>query len=169
MLNACMGIGHGLYVFSVFVHVIAACMWIGGMLFLILAFIPGIKNHPDKVSLIAEVSMKYRRLGAMALVLLAVTGWLQLEYRGVQWSVGYFTGTAFGKTAGLKILLFACIVSISLVHDYYLDTRAIETWKNQPDHPKTTKLRSLSRMMGRFSFAFDLLAAWLGIILARGW
>ncbi len=160
---------HWVYILSVFIHVVAACMWIGGMLFLILAFIPSIKKHPDKVSLIADVSLKYRTLGAIAIVVLLITGILQLEYRGVQWTVEYFTTTAFGKMAGLKIILFVLIAIISLVHDYYLGTRAIETWKNQPDHPKTTKLRTLSRLLGRVSFVFALVAAWLGIILARGW
>lgn len=160
---------HGAYILSVFIHVIAACAWIGGMLFLILAFIPGIKKHPDKVSIIADVSLKYRRVGAVALTALLITGILQLEYRGVQWTIEFFTTSTFGKTAGIKILVFAIIIIISLVHDYYLGTKAIENWKIQPDHPKTARLRTLSRSLGRVSFVFALVAAWLGIILARGW
>lgn len=160
---------HGIYITSVFIHIIAACVWLGGMLFLILAFIPGIKNHPDKVNIIAEVSLKYRMVGAVTLVLLLITGILQLELRGLQWSMAYFTGSSFGKAAGLKLLVFAAIVIISLVHDYYLGNRAIEAWKNQPENPKTIKLRNLSRLFGRVSFILALLAAWLGVILVRGW
>lgn len=117
---------HGAYILSVFIHVIAACTWIGGMLFLILAFIPGIKKHPDKVDIIAGVSLKYRKVGAIALVLLLITGILQLEYRGVQWTIEFFTTSTFGKIAGIKILVFVIIIIISLVHDYYLGTKAIE-------------------------------------------
>lgn len=160
---------HEAYVISVFIHVIAACMWIGGMLFLILAFIPGIKMQPNKVNLIADVSLKYRNVGAVALAALLFTGILQLEYRGVRWTMEYFTTSSFGKMVGLKIVVFILIAIISLVHDYYLGARAIEIWKNQPDHPRTTKLRALSRLLGRVSFVFALVAAWLGIILARGW
>lgn len=160
---------HGAYVISVFIHVIAACMWIGGMLFLILAFIPGIKKQPNKVDLIADVSLKYRNVGAVALVALLITGILQLEYRGVQWTTAYFMTSSFGKIAGLKILVFAIIVIISLVHDYYLGTKAIEYWKNQPDHSNTARLRTLSRFLGRASFTFALVAAWLGIVLSKGW
>jgi putative copper resistance protein D len=144
-------------------------IWLGGMLFLILAFIPGIKNHADKVNLIAQVSLKFRKVGIIALLILLVTGIVQLEYRGVQWTWEYFTETPFGKVAGLKILVFIAIVTISLVHDHYLGTRAIEAWKNRPGHPKTVQLRNLSRILGRVSFILALLAVLLGALLVRGW
>lgn len=139
------------------------------MLFLILAFIPGIKNHPDKVDLIAKVSLKYRTVGSIALVLLLITGITQLEYRGVKWTMDYFTNTSFGRTAGLKILVFIGIVFISLIHDYYLGNLAIEAWKNNPKEKRSIRLRNLSRLLGRISFLLALLAVFLGVILVRGW
>lgn len=117
------------YTLSVFLHIVSACLWLGGMLFLILVFIPGIKNHPDKVNIIAKVSLKFRTAGVVALVILLITGIIQLDYRGAQWTLYYFTHTQFGKIAGLKILVFAGIISISVIHDYYLGNRAIEAWK----------------------------------------
>ena len=160
---------HEIYILSIFLHIVAACLWLGGMLFLILAFIPGIKNHPDKINLIAQVSLKFRKVGIAALIILLITGIAQLEYRGVEWTMEYFTGSSFGRMAGLKILVFIAIIAISLVHDHYLGTRAIEAWKNRPDHPETVKLRNLSRILGRVSFILALSAVLLGIILVRGW
>ncbi|HVA98507.1 MAG TPA: CopD family protein [Bacteroidia bacterium] len=159
---------HSIYITSVFFHIVAACLWLGGMLFLILAFVPGIKKHPDKVNLIATVSLKYRKVGTLALVVLLITGIIQLEYRGVQWNLEYFT-SSYGMIAGLKILVFILIVCISLIHDYYIGTRAIEAWKNQPDNPKTIVLRNLSRLLGRLSFVLALIAVFLGVVLVRGW
>ena len=156
-----------IYILSVFIHVVSACVWVGGMMFLILAFIPGVKNHPDKVDLIAKVSLKFRNVGIVVLSLLFITGFFQLEFRGVQWNLEYLTKNPFGKIAALKILVFIGIAIISLIHDYYLGTRAIEAWKNQPDHPNTIKLRNLSRMLGRISFLLALLAVFLGVILVR--
>lgn len=160
---------HGIYILSVFIHIVAACLWLGGILFLIFAFIPGIKNHPDKVDLIAKVSLKYRMSGTIALVLLLITGIAQLEYRGVEWNIEYFTSSTFGKAAGLKLLVFTGIVLISIIHDYYLGNLAIEAWKKNPEHAKTIRLRNLSRLMGRVSFMFAILAVLLGVILSRGW
>ena len=160
---------HHFYVISTFIHIIAACLWLGGMLFLILAFIPGVKNHPDKIDLIANVSLKFRPAGSIVLALLFITGIYQLEMRGVQWTWTFFTGSFFGKVAGLKILVFIGIVLISIVHDYYLGNLAIKAWKTNPENSATFKLRNVSRMMGRIGFLLALLAVFLGVLLVRGW
>lgn len=160
---------HSVYIASVFFHIVAACLWLGGMLFLILAFIPGIKKHPNKVSLISAVSLKFRIVGTIALIVLLITGVIQLEYRGVQWNMEYFGGSTFGIIAGLKIIVFICIISISLIHDFYIGIRTIDTWIKQPDNPKTTTLRNLSRLLGRVNFILALVAVFLGILLVRGW
>ncbi len=158
-----------MYLTSVFFHIIAACLWLGGMLFLMFAFIPGIRQHPDKVNLILRVSQKFRVAGMVALVVLLITGVIQLEYRGVQWTLKYFTGSSFGRIAGMKILVFIAILFISLLHDHYLGSRTIDAWKNNPDHYSTIRLRNLSRLMGRVSFLLALVAVFLGILLVRGW
>jgi putative copper export protein len=159
---------HHLYVLSVFTHIVSACIWLGGMLFLILAFIPGIKNHPDKVDLIANVSLKFRTVGTVALILLLITGLYQLEFRGVQWNIDFFM-TTFGKIVAFKLLIFIGIILISIVHDYFLGSKAIEAWKKDPEHAETIRLRNSSRMMGRISFLFAILAVFLGVLLSRGW
>ncbi len=159
---------HGLYLAAVFIHIVAACLWLGGMLFLMFAFIPGIKKHPDKVNLILRVSRKYRVAGTVALIILLITGLMQLEYRGVHWTLEYFTGSSFGRIAGLKILVFIGIVFISLIHDYYIGKRTIEAWKTDPENIETIRLRNRSRLMGRISFLLALIAVFLGVILARG-
>lgn len=159
----------GTYILSVFFHIVAACLWLGGMLFLILAFIPGIRKHPDKVNLIATVSLKFRVVGLVALVILLITGVVQLEYRGVQWNMEYFTTTSLGRIAGFKILVFILILLISFIHDYYIGTKAIEAWKNNSDDSKTINLRNLSRLLGRANFVLALIAVFLGVILIRGW
>lgn len=158
-----------LYVISVFFHIVAACLWLGGMLFLILAFIPGIKNHRDKVDLIAKVSLKFRVVGSVALAILLITGIFQLEYRGVEWNMAFLTGSAFGKIVALKLLVFIGIIFISIIHDYYLGNRAIEAWKSNPEHIKTIRLRNASRLMGRLSFLLSILAVLLGVLMSRGW
>ena len=115
------------------------------------------------------MSLKYRKVGATALILLFITGIAQLEYRGMQWSMAYMTESPYGKIAASKLLVFLGIVVISLVHDYYLGNRAIKAWRTQPNSPDTIKLRNISRLFGRISFTLALLAAWLGVVLVRGW
>lgn len=160
---------HGVYITSVYIHIVSACLWLGGMLFLMFAFIPGIKNHPEKADLIAKVSLKFRNAGTVALVLLLITGITQLEYRGVQWRWDYFTGSYFGKLAGYKILVFAGIVAISGIHDYYLGNLAVKLWKENPDAKHTKRIRSISRSLGRLAFVLAAVAVFIGVLMVRGW
>lgn len=160
---------HGVYITSVYIHIVSACLWLGGMLFLMFAFIPGIKNHPEKADLIARVSLKFRNVGTIALILLLITGIIQLQYRGVQWSWEYFTGSYFGRLAGYKILVFIAIVAISGIHDYYLGDLAIKLWKENPNSKRTIRIRKISRTLGRLAFVLAAVAVFIGVIMVRGW
>ena len=48
------------YYISVWLHVIGVSFWIGGMLFLPLVLLPGIKNHPDRSNLLMATGLKFR-------------------------------------------------------------------------------------------------------------
>lgn len=140
-----------------------------GYCFFILAFIPGIKKQADKADLIVKVSLKFRTVGSVALVLLLITGIFQLQYPGVRWNLDYFTSSHWGKITGLKILVFLAIVFISVIQDYCLGNLAIEAWKNRTEDPKTHKIKYLSRLLDRVTCMLALTAVFLGVILVRGW
>jgi uncharacterized membrane protein len=159
---------HTFYLVSVFLHILASALWIGGMLFLIAVLVPAVKKHPDKISLLTAIALKFRTAGWIALILLLVTGIIQLQFRGLQWNMEYFTSSTFGKLAGIKIILFSVILSLSFFHDFFLGIKAMEAWKKDPDDPKTISLRNTSRFLGRINFFLALLAAALGILLVRG-
>jgi len=48
------------YYISVWLHIIGAAFWIGGMLFLPLVLLPGIKDHPDRKKLLLATGLKFR-------------------------------------------------------------------------------------------------------------
>ena len=159
---------HTLYLVSVFLHILASALWIGGMIFLIAVIIPSVKNNPDKISLMGSIALKFRTAGWMALILLLITGMIQLQFRGAQWNMEYFTSSFFGKLAGIKILAFSVILLLSFIHDFFIGTKAMEAWQKDPDNPKTISLRNTSRILGRLNFLLALLAAALGVLLVRG-
>ncbi|MFZ3071642.1 MAG: DUF4149 domain-containing protein, partial [Thermodesulfobacteriota bacterium] len=71
---------------SLFLHVLAAIFWIGGMLFLSLVVAPFLKslNDPVKKSEIYQfVGKRYRFFGWVAIVILLVTGPVNFYYIGV--------------------------------------------------------------------------------------
>jgi uncharacterized membrane protein len=48
------------YYISVWLHIVGAAFWIGGMLFLPLVLLPGIKNNPDRQNLLMATGLKFR-------------------------------------------------------------------------------------------------------------
>ena len=47
------------YIITLFLHILAASFWIGGMLFLPLVLLPGIKDKPDRVELLYKTGIKF--------------------------------------------------------------------------------------------------------------
>jgi copper resistance protein D len=60
-----------------FVHVLAAIVWIGGMLFVALVLVPVVRAQADPVlraRLFHQAGVRFRAVGWAALLLLLVTG-----------------------------------------------------------------------------------------------
>lgn len=64
----------------IWIHILAAMFWIGGMLFFSLVLIPSLQGvpPPQRADLMGRIGMRYRRAGWISLALLLVTGLLQL-------------------------------------------------------------------------------------------
>lgn len=115
---------------SLFLHVLAAIFWIGGMLFLSLVVAPFLKSLDDpakKSEIYQVVGKRYRFLGWVAIVILLVTGPVNFYYIGVTPGMFFdvdFYGTPYGKTVALKLFFVGLIVVSSLVHDFWLGPKA---------------------------------------------
>ena len=153
-----------LYFISVFVHIICASFWIGGMLFLPLVLLPGIRNHPDRFALLYNTGIKFRFFGWFALVLLIVTGFLNMYLRGLPFTYELFTETGYGKLLSYKLILFVSMLLISGVHDFFLGSKALEEMKNT----SSTKLKLIARWTGRLNLVLALIIAFLGVVISRG-
>lgn len=67
---------HALYLFSVWVHILAATVWIGGMLFLVLVIVPWLRRggRADPALFLRETGERFRNVGWTCFGLLLVTG-----------------------------------------------------------------------------------------------
>lgn len=153
------------YILSVYLHIICAAFWIGGMLFLPLVLLPGIKNHPDRVTLLYKTGINFRFYGWIVLVLLILTGIGNLYYRGLPFTWEFFSTSDYGHLLGYKVLLFVTMLAISGVHDFYLGKRALEDFQQQPD----PKFRKIASWTGRINLILALVIAFMGVALSRGW
>ena len=101
-----------------FLHVLAALVWIGGMLFVALVLVPVVRAQADpalRARLFHEVGVRFRAVGWAALLVLLATGLANL------WMRPYlFTLTRFQWKLGLVIVA----LGLSALHDFVLGPRA---------------------------------------------
>jgi len=149
------------YYISVWLHIVAAAFWIGGMLFLPLILLPGIKNNPERRNLLMSTGLKFRFYGYIVLAIMFVTGLFNIYLRGISFSLDFFIKTRYGQLVELKIILFVLMLMISLMHDLIVGRKAIEQMENQ-------NIKWIARWTGRILLFIALIMAYIGVIIARG-
>lgn len=111
-----------------FLHLFAAMVWVGGSLAIPLVITPVIRRKlpPEKrIELISAMGARYRPFGWAALIVLLVTGARRamIAFSGQADPWGAFQDTSYGRALRAKILLFAVLVLVQLVHDFVLGPR----------------------------------------------
>jgi len=149
------------YYISVWLHIVGASFWIGGMLFLPFVLLPGIKNHSDRKNLLIATGLKFRFYGYIVLAMMLITGLLNISLRGISFSLDFFILTRYGQLVELKIILFVLMITISLMHDLIVGKKAIEQMENQ-------NVKMIARWTGRLLLLISLVMAYIGVIISRG-
>ena len=115
----------------VWVHLVAAVAWIGGMLFLSLVVVPVLKRESftaERGILFRAIGRRFRLLVWVSVVVLLTTGPLLLSLRGesllepVGWSV----------VLRMKLLLVAVLIGLTAVHDFWLGPRVGRLMQSAP-------------------------------------
>jgi uncharacterized membrane protein len=163
-----------LYLASVYLHVLAAIAWIGGMIFLVAVLLPALRGPGGPggaAALLNRAGYGLRTLGWTALGLLLVTGSVQSAVRAggaARLLVPAFWDSWFGRVLALKLGLFGAILVLSAVHDFAIGPRAARAWDEAPAAPRTVLLRRLATWMGRLTFLLALIVVALAVVLVRG-
>ncbi len=163
-----------LYHISVWLHILAAAAWVGGMAFLAAVIVPTLRRpemRMQAVDLIHATGTRFRTLGWAALLTLLATGVYNLDYRGYDWA-HLFSGElfegAFGTTLQHKLELVTLIFGLSLVHDFFIGPRATEVWKSAPQSAAAQKYRKTASYMGRLNMLLALVVVYMAVRLVRG-
>lgn len=166
---------HAFYLFSVWLHILAAIVWIGGMAFLILVLVPAIRRPQYRgvaASLIRWTGLRFRLVGWVCMGLLLLSGTFNLAYRGVGWTdfwSGQLWQGSFGWILGVKLLLVAVILVASTVHDFFVGPRATSVLQQDPASTEAVRLRRQVTWLGRLNMLLTLVVVALGVMLVRGW
>lgn len=101
------------------IHLLAAVLWIGGMLFLSLTLVPILKQEPVAAQLGAlfrKIARRFRMLVWMSIAVLVTTGsWLlpaRVASLGEPWD--------WPEALQSKLGLVAVLITLTAVHDFWL-------------------------------------------------
>lgn len=145
-------------------HVVAAIFWIGGMLFLTLVMVPYMSTLDDpqqKRAIFRAIGPRYRALAWLAIIILVVTGPLNLYLLGISPMNIFdpsFHGTGYGRPLMIKLgLVFILIVSCAL-HDFWVGPKA----RTSP------KFSRYAKIFGRSNLILAVLIVVFAVIIRAG-
>lgn len=164
-----------MYQLSVLVHILAAKVWGGGMLFLALVVVPAMRGMPpsERSTLFELVGYRFRTVGWVCISLLLVTGAVNTAYRGVT-SDNLFTSelwaSEFGRVLALKLGAVAVMLLLSLFHDFVLGPASVRAHRLGERWPsaEAVALRKRASWLGRITTLLALVVVALGVMLVRG-
>lgn len=162
-----------LYLFSVWLHIVAATTWLGGMIFLVLVVVPALRrgDPATTAALMRDSGRRFRVVGWSSFLLLACTGTANLWFRGVRLGNLFdptWCATSFGRILWAKLLVFALVLLLSAVHDFVLGPRASQALSRMPQGREAEQLRRAARILGRVTALLALVLFALAVMLVRG-
>jgi uncharacterized membrane protein len=112
-------------VFLQWLHLLAAAVWLGGLLFISMVLLPVVRHRfPPEISseVISALARRFQPIGWIALILLLLTGFRRavLVFEGFPELFQAFSTTPYGKLLRAKLLLVCVIIAMQLLHDFVL-------------------------------------------------
>jgi uncharacterized membrane protein len=157
---------------SVTLHLLAAMLWLGGTFFLAVVGAP-VLRRVEPASLRSElfhrIGVRFRAVGWIAIVVLIVTGLLNLGLRGTldaeTLSSASFWQGRYGRTLAWKLAIAASMIALAAVHDFVLGPRASRI---APGSPEAPALRRRAAWLARLNAGLGIALVAVAVRLARG-
>lgn len=163
-----------LYLASIWLHVLAAAAWIGGMVFLVAVALPVVRGRDFddvRTELLHRIGLRLRYVGWVLLGLLVLTGIANLALRGVSWeavATGRLWAGAWGSALLYKVVLVGVTLVVSAVHDFWVGPRAVALMRIESESVRYRRYVQSARWMGRAMLVLSLAILALAITLPRG-
>lgn len=161
------------YLATVIVHVLAAFVWVGGMLFLGIVGAPvlrGVEPPALRQELFQRLGIRFRLVGWVAIAVLVITGIINLHYRGwLRWD-GVLAEPAFWRTTtghalGAKLVAVTLMIVLSAVHDFAIGPAA---GRAAAGSPRALELRRRAALFARINAVLAILVVVAAVLLVRG-
>ena len=152
---------------NVWVHILAAVIWIGGMLFLSLVAVPVLRQVESpllRMDLFRAMARRFRRLVWICIAILVLTG-----IGNVLFSGNTLPGSAYMKVLQIKLVLVAILVGLGLLHDFVIGPRTGRALSRDGLPPTETDrfMVTLAPWVGRFNLLLGVVILVLAAALTR--
>ena len=140
------------------VHLVAAGIWFGGSTALVFVGVPAIRTveGDGRSTAMKELGLRWRPLGYGSLVVAGLTG-VVLASRDWQ------STASFQIVLGVKVVVFACLLVVSYLHNFVYGPRVQAEVKAGGDQPTRPTLV----VIGWISYSLTMALPLLGVALAR--
>lgn len=148
------------------VHLMSAIAWVGGMIFMGLILIPVMsKALPsiERTLLFDKVGYRYGMVSSVALLLLLVTGYLNGQYRQVEWA--HLMDSGYGQILALKLMLVALVIGVTIVHSFVGRHITVLTEKARDLGAADGKTAVQRRQFQRFSIVLSVTNLSLNLVV----
>jgi copper resistance protein D len=167
---------HGMYAWfliSMWLHLLAAIVWIGGLAFVAMVLVPvlrGAQPRAQAIAVLRATGRKFMRVAYASLATLVVTGVANLYLKaGGSWAaVGGLWPTTYGRLLAAKLVLVALIVATSLCHDFVVGPAAARALERDAASAEAARLRAAASWLGRLNTLLSLVVMTLALLLVRG-
>jgi len=152
---------------NVWLHILAAVIWIGGMLFLSLIAVPVLRRVDSPLvrrDLFRAMAQRFRRLVWICVAVLVPTGIVNVLSYG-----NHAAGSPYMKVLHIKLGLVAFLVIMGLLHDFVIGPRAARAMSRDGLPPTGTDLLmvTLAPWIGRFNLLLGIVILMLAAALTR--
>ncbi len=163
-----------MYFWSVYLHILMAMFWIGGMLFTVAVLVPLSRDkmfENRRGELFKKAGTIFSRISWIIFLLMIVTGITALF--GMGYSVfdltsSHFWGSGYGRALMGKLHIFALVLILSGIHDFWLGPKAARLMDTEPENKITLRFRKASSWVGRFNLLLGLIILYYAVSLVRG-
>ena len=155
-------------IFLIWIHLLAAISWIGGMVFLSLVLAPLVRKGsatPEFMALFQSAARRFRIVAWLAIGVLLATGPILLSERHID----FINPATWSQIVTLKLGLVALLILLTLLHDLTLGLRVSEV-SAILESARTRREQSLvrtARWLPRLSLLIALAVIVVAVMLAR--
>jgi putative copper export protein len=153
------------WLFILWIHLIAAVTWIGGMMIISLVIVPVLSSQepsPQRAELLRAIGERFSQVGWACIIVLLMTGILNLVHLSIPFDV-LFT-TRLGKLLIIKWSLLAGMIGLSIYHDFVAGPRLRLMSSEDPVY---VRLAARMRWSGRTTLILGLALLFFALGLRR--